>query len=259
MSWAGDYPSLQKFVKEKLCLVGKWISIGGEKKQFEGENFVINWWKNKKFLAVSSEKASDIVCRLTTLLTDIYILDDCSAAINVENSINNNCSCLRIKPAEAECMKKSCNADVTNAEINPNITNFGGQICNCNCKEMSTDLEGIRLDVVVNERNILNNTSRISKIESLLTRLQIENEEMKEQLSSYEAKITESLNQSCIHQTPDPLVDPANNSRACSPSQYSDNMTQSKEAERFARVENPLENASFNGEGISMVTNVESS
>ena len=120
-------------------------------------------------------------------------------------------------------------------------------------------MEGIKLDVVVNERNILNNTSRISKIESLLTRLQIENEEMKEQLSSYEAKITESLNQSCIHQTPEPLVDPANNSRACSPSQYSDNMTQSKEAERFASVENPLENASFNGEGISMVTNVESS
>ena len=81
------------------------------------------------------------------MLTDIYIFDDCTAAINVENFINNNCSCLRIKSAEAECTKKSCNADVTNAEINPNITNIGGQICNCNGKELSIDLEGIKLDV----------------------------------------------------------------------------------------------------------------
>ncbi len=213
---------------------------------------MINWCKNKKFLAVSGKKASDIVCRLTTLLTNIYILGDCTAAINVENSINNNCSCLRIESAEAECMKKSCNADITNAEINPNITNIVGQICNCNCKELFTDCEGIKLDAVVNERSIVNNTCRISKIGSLLARLQIVNEEMKGQLSSYEAKITESLNQSCIHQTPKPLVDPVNNSGACSPSQYWDNMIESKEAERFVSVENPLENASFNGEGISL-------
>ena len=70
MSWAGDYSSLQEFVEDKLCLVGKWSSIGGEKKQFEGGNIVINWWKNKKYLAISGEKASEIVCRLTTLFTD---------------------------------------------------------------------------------------------------------------------------------------------------------------------------------------------
>ena len=72
MSWAGDYSSLQEFVEDKLCLVGKWSSIGGEKKQFEGGNIVINWWKNKKYLAISGEKASDIVNQQHCLPTLIY-------------------------------------------------------------------------------------------------------------------------------------------------------------------------------------------
>ena len=205
MSWAGDYSSLQEFVEDKLCLVGKWSSIGGEKKQFEGGNIVINWWKNKKYLAISGEKASDIVCRLTTLFTDTYILDDhCTAAVDVENRINNNCSCLRVESTvKTECMKKNCNVvEAANATINPNMTNIGGQICHCKCKELSTDFKGIKLDLVVNERIILDNTSRISKVEGLLARFQTENEEMKRQLSSFEAKITEPLNQTCIIKHP---------------------------------------------------------
>jgi hypothetical protein len=253
MSWAGDYSSLQEFVEDKLCLVGKWSSIGGEKKQFEGGNIVINWWKNKKYLAISGEKASDIVCRLTTLFTDTYIFDDhCTAAVDVENPINNNCSCLRVESTvETECMKKNCNVvEAANATINPNMTNIGGQICHCKCKELSTDFEGIKLDLVVNERIILDNTSRISKVEGLLARFQTENEEMKRQLSSFEAKITEPLNQTCIHQTPEPHVDLENNTRASSSLQCLDNMTELKEAESFVSVENPLEDASFSGEGL---------
>jgi hypothetical protein len=78
------------------------------KEAVRGRNIVINWWKNKKYLAISGEKASDIVCRLTTLFTDTYIFDDhCTAAVDVENPINNNCSCLRVESTvETECIKK---------------------------------------------------------------------------------------------------------------------------------------------------------
>ena len=45
----GDLFTLKKFVKDRLNLSGKWISLSGDVKQFSCESVTIKWYQGEKF------------------------------------------------------------------------------------------------------------------------------------------------------------------------------------------------------------------
>lgn len=109
MAWAGDYESLKAFVNEKLGIEGEWSSPGGERKLFKSRNVVMHWWKNKTFLSIEGNQASE-----TKRLLMAYICDSIGEAT----------------PA-VENLSKSCN-----------------------CAVLSTDMEGVKLDITILEAKL---------------------------------------------------------------------------------------------------------
>ncbi len=64
LSWTGDYESLKYLVKNYLNLAGDWVSPGGEKKTFHGDNITISCLKNKKLIQVEGSNATAIIQKL---------------------------------------------------------------------------------------------------------------------------------------------------------------------------------------------------
>ena len=91
----------------------KWTSPGGEKKHFTADKVVISWWKNKKCLAVNGKKARGIVHTLLTF---------------IDNSYNVNTTEL----VSGEYKKPTCP---------------------CRCGGVQTDIEGMKLDLVISGQN----------------------------------------------------------------------------------------------------------
>ena len=75
----------------------------------------------------------------------------------------------------------------------------GQTTCQSKCSEQVTDIEGIKLDQVVNERHILDNSSRIKEIGEVLTKLEKQNDEMRQQIHNMN-EVTEPL-QNRLQQT----------------------------------------------------------
>ena len=68
-----------------------------------------------------------------------------------------------------------------------------GPTCQCRCNELLADVEGIKLDRVINERIIFSNTSSINKVEKLLMKFQNRNEELQRQINSLNEKVNDPL------------------------------------------------------------------
>ena len=124
LSWAGDYESLRLFVNDSLGLKGSW-SAGGERKLFVTENLKIVWKKNKKLLAFDGENANKIIQQLTSV---ICMDDDAN-----EVSSNKN--------------------DPANTKTSVGESSVGSSTSACRCSELSPDLEGLKLDMVILESN----------------------------------------------------------------------------------------------------------
>ncbi len=61
LSCTGDYESLKCLVKNYLNITGDWVSPGGEKKTFHGDNITISWLKNKKLIQVEGSNSTAIL------------------------------------------------------------------------------------------------------------------------------------------------------------------------------------------------------
>ena len=72
----------------------------------------------------------------------------------------------------------ACNTDNGIDTLSTNLQQQKGYLnhCNCNCKELSADIEGIKLDMVISEtrldRNINQNTREIEKIKAVVNTVQ---------------------------------------------------------------------------------------
>ena len=137
----------------------KWTSPGGEKKHFTADKVVISWWKNKKCLAVNGKKARGIVHTLLTF---------------IDNSYNVNTTEL-----------------VSGEDKKPT--------CPCRCGGVQTDIEGMKLDLVIAE-------ARIKANEVMIPEIRQNNEVI---ISEIRQEINESLNKlkSCQNKTEGDEVD----------------------------------------------------
>ena len=125
LSWVGDFESLKCMVNDYLKLDGIWNSPGGEKKAFSGDGINIFWWKKKKYIQFEGANAAILNRKLMSVFTD-------------ENK--------------------------SNTIINEPRNNRPQTVrhCTCTCNELSTDLEGLKLDIAIaeakqNEANKHNN------------------------------------------------------------------------------------------------------
>lgn len=159
LSWAGDLQSLKDFVNDYLNLNGEWSSPGGERKTFTDGCVSITWWKNKKFLSL--------------------------------NGLDNN---MVSKLKSAVCQNKDgCNSEATSSIINSETTIESDPIDSgeCRCQDLSTDMEGVKLEIVIAETNIQRQVSsmqtQVTKIQEDFAAIRNDNIELKSQINCVKA------------------------------------------------------------------------
>ncbi|CAB4034646.1 Hypothetical predicted protein [Paramuricea clavata] len=152
LAWMGDFDSLKQFVSEKLNLNGEWVSPGGDKKLFNDGYMSISWRKNKKALLIDGDDRDKFKSKLCRMI--------CANDFNKGNM----------------CEGNMWSASPMRAPLS----------------ELSTEVEGIKLDVTIAEREIEVNKSAISKVESNLHEINSGYEDLRLQFDEYK-KITEVL------------------------------------------------------------------
>ncbi|CAB3999531.1 Hypothetical predicted protein [Paramuricea clavata] len=158
LAWMGDFDSLKQFVSEKLNLNGEWVSPGGDKKLFNDGYISISWRKNKKALLIDGDDRDKFKSKLCRMI--------CA------NDFNKGNMCEETKTVNVECRSAS--------PIRAPLS------------ELSTEVEGIKLNVTIAEREIEVNKSAISKVESNLHEINSGYEDLRLQFDEYK-KITEVL------------------------------------------------------------------
>ena len=106
--------SQKLFVEKSLKLDGIWSSPGGEKKLFKNDDISIIWLKNKRYLSTEGERTKEIKRRMPSMML-IGTNDDEEAF-------------------ETKPFNKSTNTAHEASHV-----------------ELSTDSEGIKLDMVISE------------------------------------------------------------------------------------------------------------
>ena len=102
---------------------------------------------------------------------------------------------LQFKGTDADSLKHTvCLIMKGTDNLNNKATNTVNEptTCQSKCSELATDIEGIKLDQVVNERHILDNFSRIKEIGEVLTKLEKQNDEIRQQIHNMN-EVTEPL------------------------------------------------------------------
>ena len=68
LSWTGDFKSFKEFIELYASIEGTWESPGGERKTYSDGSTTIAWWKNKKKMEFSGDKADEIKLQLCNVL-----------------------------------------------------------------------------------------------------------------------------------------------------------------------------------------------
>ena len=126
-------------MKEGLTLTGVWSFPGGDKNIFNDGYTSISWRKNKKLLLLDGKDVNSIKRKLCLKICG-GVGD--SEEIMHERAVVMNCTS-----------------------------------CSCNCDELSTDVEGITLDLVIAERRIQSNKHNIKRVGDILEKIQADNDE----------------------------------------------------------------------------------
>lgn len=157
LSWTGDYESLKEFVSEYLGLNGVWSSPGGEKKTFTDNGSIsISWLKNKKVLSCTGLDSI-----ISSKLVALVCYDKDSDKIEVDPSTT------------------------TITRTDEAFTNEAS-LSECQCHNLATEIEGIKLDGVIAEAKLESQLSGmvnlVNKNQQEIAGIQNENAEFKCQI-----------------------------------------------------------------------------
>jgi hypothetical protein len=145
LCWMGDFKQLKQFINENIELNAVWNSPGGDKKTYSDGHTSISWRKNKKVLQIEGKEKDRIKSKL------------CSVLCNVHSHI----------PA-----KESVATDEGSG--NSSLTLSG----------LSADMEGIKHDTVICEREIETNRHTIRNLEDRLNKVSGNFEEVSNKLDN---------------------------------------------------------------------------
>ena len=136
LAWTVDFPSLKRFVNESLKLTGVWSQPGGDKKALNVGSSLISWRKNKivlSFCGTQADKLKRMFC------------------LEFYKDLNKN--------------------DGEYISTETSIANINNLSCAGSCNELKTDVEGIKLDQVIVEREIQSNSFYTKEIKEELGKL----------------------------------------------------------------------------------------
>ena len=197
VKWTQDLQLLKEFVEKVIGLTGYWKSPGGKSKQFRSFNldFITTWYPGKQnsltFNGTDGVKCKEfLVSVLSTYCVDDHIIGidkqlatsqnpaPCMSDANKNlqeigvqvnefgvNNMNNSQEILERSaaficnpvsgttlPTEVYCKAKSemCLKSLCNHQ------------CDCSCSLLAAELEGIKLEMVITQKNIMSNTNIVN-------------------------------------------------------------------------------------------------
>lgn len=118
LSWTGDLPLLKSFIQNSVQIEGTWSSPCGEKKSFTDGVSTISWSKNKKYLTFSGERAATFKGKFCSILCPNW---------NRKIMVNKTTSPQKLSTSPARHSQYKCG-------------------------ELQTDIEGVKLDMVIYSR-----------------------------------------------------------------------------------------------------------
>lgn len=197
LKWLGDFESLKKFVKDCVGVLGKWSAPGGGSKQFRSENgeFVLTWYcKKQKTLVFQGGDGNAFKekliqhCVSTTHLPDMQ-----SRALSSQIDLLSSSpeSKLEDEPTSqpvivgmeelkrvVKTMDKGTSTSIDDCFELINSSSHG--CCDsCPCRTLTTDIEGIKLDIVILQKQMeykSNKATTHNKDETLKCELLVEKE-----------------------------------------------------------------------------------
>lgn len=146
LKWTGDLISLKNFFNEILGLHGKWTSPGGNSKRFNCSNydFTVTWYCKKQLTLLFQGRNGE--CLKQKLIA--YV-----GETKVNNqSVQSPCG----QPSSPSLFSSDDDAVENSTEM------VGGTIdriksfekCACSCRSLGVDVEGVKLDITILQREM---------------------------------------------------------------------------------------------------------
>lgn len=184
MKWTNCFDSLKKFIKEIIGLSGKWTSPGGNSRKFKSTNadLTLTWYYGKQKTLLLQGKDGDTLkeilinaCesaatptptthlgttreaslsddQMTPCRTDQCNLSAKRITIPVDVITNNLQETLLIPDDMPESTSK-ISKEISNNCIGETSLSAFAQ-CNCPCRDLATDIEGVKLDIVIIQKQM---------------------------------------------------------------------------------------------------------
>ena len=154
IKWTNDLESLKNFVENIIGLVGRWKSPGGKSKQFVSCDFdlVMTWHPGKQNTLLFNGKDGELVRKflISTLNTSTDTLNRMS--VEFITNMNNEAT---TKPKVL--FEDDTPSDQHYTKVRPkSVYQESSSIsqCDCKCGLLAAEIEGIKLDMVIMQRNI---------------------------------------------------------------------------------------------------------
>ncbi|CAB4008485.1 Hypothetical predicted protein [Paramuricea clavata] len=173
LKWRNDFAELKKFVEDSLGIKGKWSSPGGGTKRFKEENgqLILNWYFKKQCTLLFQGTEAD---GLKNKLIDLLAKEKPQSFIEQEGNISGNGGF----PDEADSILAvtvdSEQQPFTSLSPTSENLNVSTDNCPCRCKSMATEIEGIKLDIVILQSQMSSESTKTKCTNEEISKLQIE-------------------------------------------------------------------------------------
>lgn len=171
LKWTNTYESLKKYVKEKIGIRGKWTSPGGGSKKFisSDHNLSLTWYhKKQQTLLFQGREGNNLKETLINLkisnaqtgvqqsvttadsptlsssFTTIVIDEIQMSPVQIERPTENVSNSREINVSQSQRV---------NAENENDSSNLSAR-CSCSCGVLAADIEGIKLEIVILQKEI---------------------------------------------------------------------------------------------------------
>ena len=174
--WRNNLTELKKFVQDSLGVKGKWSSPGGGNKKFKEEDgqLILNWYFKKQSTLLFQGAEAD---GLKNILIDLLAKDE-QSHIEKKNAVANSGS---QDEGDNTVVMDSEEKSYGLSPLPNNNQNVPKDACPCRCNTMATEIEGIKLDIVILQSQMAseNAAARCAYEEMSKLHLELKNEQHK--------------------------------------------------------------------------------
>ena len=174
--WRNNLTELKKFVQDSLGVKGKWSSPGGGNKKFKEEDgqLILNWYFKKQSTLLFQGAEAD---GLKNILIDLLAKDE-QSHIEEKNAVANSGS---QDEGDNTVIMDSEEKSYGLSPLPNNNQNVPNDAFPCRCNTMATEIEGIKLDIVILQSQMAseNAAARCAYEEMSKLHLELKNEQHK--------------------------------------------------------------------------------